>query len=608
MKTLILHNIISSNTVYKLNSFIEENKKKFGETFVAFCAETESNRKWKLSEKIKFKYSVLRSSSLELKGSDLFTYFFSPGIIKLLNTYNPDRIIICGWDQFAYQAAFIWGFIKQKHITLWSGSTNGEKSWRRLVSLPLVKMFIRMSKDYIVYGQKAENYLISLGAKRKSITIYMNDVNKKFFRSESKKWRKQREKIKKSRGISTKYNFIYVGQIIERKGVMDLITAFASFKLQNPDWGLIIVGYGQQEGLVKNFLKQRKVRDVRFLGKVEQYKLPKIYAMADCLILPSKEEVWGLVVNEALYCDLKVLVSSRCGCSPDLVKLGQNGYTFEPHKHRDLLEKMEKISKIIQPHKFEPLFSIITCTRNSSKYLVRNIKSIQSQSFKNYEQIFIDGFSKDKTVEIIKKYQETSPKNVKIYKSKPKGISNAMNIGITKAIGQYILVLHADDRFYDKDVLKKVYYQLLDNPNIDLLYGKINVIEEDGNSIGQYPARKIYSFFPKYFSKYYNLIPHQGVFISKSVFRKFGGFDESLSSVMDVDYWLRIRNYTKWKFMNTVISNYMVRRGAQSSGIEKKFENDRNTFDVKSRYLNKFEMKIFKVVKKVADYYNSTYR
>ena len=329
MKTVILHNIISSNTVYKINSFIKKNKKELGEVLVLFSSQTESNRRWKLEEKLTFKYKVLPNFSVKIKGKDLFTYFVNPSIIKELKKNNPDRIIICGWDIFMYQAAFIWGWLNKKKITLWSGSTINEKSWRRSLSLPLVKLFIHLSTDFVAYGTRAKEYLVKLGADEKKVRIFLNDVNKKYFQTQSKKFTKQKEIIRKKYRISTKKNLIYVGQLIERKGILDLLKVYKTFKKTHPQWGLIIAGYGQLEEKINKIIKQENLKDVYCLGFIEQYVLPKIYAISNILALPSHEEVWGLVVNEALYSGLKVVVSDKCGCIPELVTNNKRARVFK---------------------------------------------------------------------------------------------------------------------------------------------------------------------------------------------------------------------------------------------------------------------------------------
>jgi len=189
----------------------------------------------------------------------------------------------------------------------------------------------------------ASRYLVLLGADHKKIEIFMNDVNKKHFTLEAKKWRFKKADIKKSFNITTKHNFIYVGQLIDRKGIESLINSYKIFKIANPTWGLVIVGLGKNENKLRRIVQTNNIQDIYFLGHVEQYNLPRLYVTCDCLVLPSEQEVWGLVVNEALYCGLKVIVSNKCGCGPDLVN-NQNGYIFNFDKDGDLLKQMRKIA------------------------------------------------------------------------------------------------------------------------------------------------------------------------------------------------------------------------------------------------------------------------
>jgi glycosyltransferase involved in cell wall biosynthesis len=345
MKTVILHNIISSNTVYKLNSYISKNKKDLGNVVVFFCSETEENRRWNLSEKPKFKFKTLPGISLKIKGKDLFTYFINPSVIKELNSIDPDRIIISGWDQFAYQLAYLWGWIKRKKMTVWSGSTEYEKSWKRVVTCPMVKFFIRIADDYVAYGKRAKDYLVKMGARQEKIAIFLNDVNRQYFTGKARRARKKRGKIKHKLGLNKKYYFIYVGQLIERKGILNLIKAYRKFRKTNNNWGLVIVGYGPLENVISSYVKGE---DIKMLGTIEQYDLPEIYTSCDCLVLPSTEEVWGLVVNEAIYCGLKVVVGNVCGCVPDLIKSEKDGYVFRSTSVSSLLLNLRKAARSIE--------------------------------------------------------------------------------------------------------------------------------------------------------------------------------------------------------------------------------------------------------------------
>ena len=102
---------------------------------------------------------------------------------------------------------------------------------------------------------------------------------------------------------------------------------------------------------------------ITFVGGFPWYKVPDWLAASDILVLPSKSEPWGLVVNEAMVCGMPVIVSEKCGCAEDLVINHQNGFTFDPDSQQELETAMlfftqhpEKIAstgqeslKLIQP-------------------------------------------------------------------------------------------------------------------------------------------------------------------------------------------------------------------------------------------------------------------
>ncbi len=243
----------------------------------------------------------------------------------------------------------------------------------------------------------------------------------------------------------------------------------------------------------------------------------------------------------------------------------------------------------------KPFFSIITCTYNSEKFIERNIKSVLGQTFKNYEHIFIDGYSKDKTLKKIEKYQKLN-KSVKLFSFPPRGISDAFNKGIKRSKGEYLLFLNSDDYLYDKNVLEDVASFLIKNPDLDWIYGKISVVEEDGKKVGEFPKYKIFQISSKQLLKFINFVPHQAVFIKRKVFEEFGPFDESLETSMDYDYWLKIENKTKWIFFNRVMSNYTIRGDAKSSSAAKLKENLRRMHSVQRRYLNRQEYLLSNII------------
>ena len=90
---------------------------------------------------------------------------------------------------------------------------------------------------------------------------------------------------------------------------------------------------------------QREKLPVSFAGFLNQTEMPRAYAAADCLVLPSDYgETWGLVVNEAMACGLPAIVSDRVGCGPDLVMEGKTGFVFSFGDAESLAERMLRMA------------------------------------------------------------------------------------------------------------------------------------------------------------------------------------------------------------------------------------------------------------------------
>lgn len=125
-----------------------------------------------------------------------------------------------------------------------------------------------------------------------------------------------------------------------------------------------------------------------------------------------------------------------------------------------------------------PYISIITITYNAGQFLESTIQSVISQTSTNYEYIIIDGGSRDKTLDIIKKYEE----DINCWISEPdEGLYDAMNKGLTIAKGEFVWFLNAGDKIFANDTLEKI--GKLDHKT-DVFYSETMVIDEDGEDIG----------------------------------------------------------------------------------------------------------------------------
>ncbi len=100
--------------------------------------------------------------------------------------------------------------------------------------------------------------------------------------------------------------------------------------------------------------------------------------------------------------------------------------------------------------------SIVTITFNAARSLQRTLDSVRSQTYPHIEHLIIDGASKDDTVRIAEQYKATSPHEVIIQSEPDKGLYDAMNKGLQKATGDYVVFLNAGDSLYAEDTIEKV--------------------------------------------------------------------------------------------------------------------------------------------------------
>lgn len=118
---------------------------------------------------------------------------------------------------------------------------------------------------------------------------------------------------------------LFSGQMIDRKGVDVLLTAFIEAAATNPKLRLKLLGSGPEKARYMAMVPTNLHNRVDFAGHKEPLELPAIFAAADIFCLPSRHDGWGVVVNEALGAGLPILVSDAVGAGRDLVRDGVNG-------------------------------------------------------------------------------------------------------------------------------------------------------------------------------------------------------------------------------------------------------------------------------------------
>ncbi len=168
--------------------------------------------------------------------------------------------------------------------------------------------------------------------------------------------------------------------------------------------------------------------------------------------------------------------------------------------------------------------TVITINRNNAVGLRKTIKSVVEQTFTDFEYIIIDGASTDDSVNVIKEYSD----KVTYWVSEPdNGIYNAMNKGILKSKGEYLLFLNSGDWLYDKNVIEDFIEVKF---NQDIISG--NLINWDNGKI--LLKTTIDSDLLEYENFFYDTtLPHQATFIKNELFDKYGLYNEKNKLVSD---------------------------------------------------------------------------
>lgn len=201
--------------------------------------------------------------------------------------------------------------------------------------------------------------------------------------------------------------------------------------------------------------------------------------------------------------------------------------------------------------------SVIMATYNEKPEYIKNaVESILSQTYQELELLVFDDSTKDETKNALDEY--TSDYRVKIFRYPERlGFVQALNKGLEMAQGRYIARMDADDIAYFDRLEKEAAY-LDEHPEVDIVGGQMNIINEEGQVISSrvYPSGGMKLFL---FSVIRNPLAHPTVMMRRELVDKGFRYDESLKMSEDLDLWLRILN-ASYKIANIqdTILNYRV--------------------------------------------------
>ncbi len=294
------------------------------ELHVIFLAETDATLwQWKVhKEEIQFSYEVLPHWRRRIRG---YNVLLNRGMASALQRAKPDVVVCGGYSYLAMWQAERWANRRQIPVLLWSESNIRDLRKGKLLVEWLKRHFLRQCRGFVVPGKSAAAYLRSFGIPEHAIFTAPNAVDNDFFAAEAAKARAHAPEVRAQLGLPPRY-FLFVGRLISAKGVLLLLDAYARLDSSlREQVGLVLAGDGGSRAECEQKAHAITPGKIVFPGFLHREALAKHYALADCLILPTFSDPWGLVINEAMACGRPVIVSEVAGAASDLVRDRWNG-------------------------------------------------------------------------------------------------------------------------------------------------------------------------------------------------------------------------------------------------------------------------------------------
>jgi glycosyltransferase involved in cell wall biosynthesis len=340
MKLVILTEIISP---YRIPVFNALARQKDIQLHVVFLADTDpTQREWLVYKgEIQFSYQVLPSWRRRYWERNIL---LNRGLIGALEQIAPEVILCGGYNYIASWQAMAWARKRHVPFLAWVESTANEKRGRHALVEFLKRKFIANCSAFVVPGKSSTEYVRDFNIPPKNIFVAPNAVDIDFFSRSAEQARAEAVSHRQRLRLPQRF-FLYVGRLVEEKGVFDLLAAYGGLAQElRSEIGMVFVGNGRAKSALTAQAAKIGCGTVRFAGFAQREDLPYYYALAEACILPTYTDPWGLVVNEAMACGLPVIVTDAAGCARDLVEEKWNGLLVRSQHPDELTAALEMIA------------------------------------------------------------------------------------------------------------------------------------------------------------------------------------------------------------------------------------------------------------------------
>ena len=231
-----------------------------------------------------------------------------------------DHIVLCGYSSPTVILAML--YLRLRRIPFWMEVDGGLVRQDTPMRYRIKRFLVGSAFAYLSSGRATTDYLVHYGARRETVreypftSLYEKDIPEQPVTPERK------QALRQELGLEDGKIILSIGQFIHRKGFDVLLKAAASLQ---KDAHIYIVG-GEPTEEYLTMCSDLGLSNVHFLGFMKKEKLVNYYQAADLFVLPTREDIWGLVINEAMAFGLPVITTDKCVAGLELVEDGVSGY------------------------------------------------------------------------------------------------------------------------------------------------------------------------------------------------------------------------------------------------------------------------------------------
>lgn len=257
-------------------------------------------------------------------------------VVKWLNR-KWDVIVLCGYSSPTVMLAM--AYLKARGIRFWMEVDGGLIRPDSKGKFLFKKALVSGASGWLSTGKSTTEYLVHYGAKGDRIheypfsSLHEADMPRSCLTPEEKR------QLRQELGLGDGKMILSIGQFIHRKGYDVLLRAAAKL---HPGTEIYIVGGTPTEEYLR-MCRDLGLQNIRFEGFMKKEQLLKYYQAADLFVLPTREDIWGLVINEAMAYGLPVITTDRCVAGLDLVENDVNGYIVPVEDDAALAEKINTL-------------------------------------------------------------------------------------------------------------------------------------------------------------------------------------------------------------------------------------------------------------------------